>query len=163
MTAQMIRHAAHEPPGNELPVALATPDLVSRGDDIALAIPSLLVYSMGIELLILGRYRHARTVDPAEDRQAAANRFTESARERAEQLPRLVTVNGRPVELLGGQGNEHGFTDRAWARFHPEVARTDFVVSLSWPGAPTTTRTVDADAIADAVRRVLATRWWPPG
>jgi hypothetical protein len=160
MTAQMFRHSAHGPPGNELPAALATRDLVCRADDIALAIPSLLVYSLGIELLILGRYREAQTVDPSEDRQAAANRLTESTRERADQLPRLVTVNGRPVELLGGQSDRHGFSYRAWAA---GLAGTNFVVSLSWPGAPTTTHTVLEAEIADAVRRVLATRWWPPG
>jgi hypothetical protein len=143
-----VSHLAPEPPVNELPAALATPDLVSRGDDIALAIPSLLVYTLGIELLIVCRYRSARTVDRTEDPQEIANR-----------LPRLVTVNGRPVEVLGGQSDRHGFTYRAWAG----LAGKNFVVSLSWPGAPTTTWTVDQAEMADAVRRVLATRWWPPG
>jgi hypothetical protein len=160
MTAQMFRHSADGPPGNELPVAIATPDLVSRADDIAVAIPSLLVYTIGIELLILGRYREARIVDPAEDHQAAANRLTAATRERTDQLPRLVTFNGRPVELLGGQGDQHGFTYRAWAA---NLAGRNFVVSLSWPGAPTTTHTVKGAEMADAMRRVLATRWWPPG
>jgi hypothetical protein len=161
MTAQMFRHSEHGPPGNELPVAIATPDLFSRADDIALAIPCLLVYTLGIELLILGRYRESRPlVGPDEDRQAEANRLTESTRERADQLPRLVTVNGRAVELLGGQGDRHGFTYRAWAA---GLAGSTFVVSLSWPGAPAVTHTVEGPEMAGAMRRVLATRWWPPG
>jgi hypothetical protein len=155
----MVRHPAHEPPFSELPAVLATPDLVGRADHIALAIPSLLVYSTGIELLILCRYREGRIDDPTEDRQALAHRLTESARDTSDQLPRLVTVNGTPVELLGGRSDRHGFTYRAWSLFRSEVDGTDLVISLSWPGVPTTTVTVDAPQLADVVQRVVTL--WP--
>jgi hypothetical protein len=61
--------------------------------------------------------------------------------------------------MLGGRHDAYGFTDRAWARFRPEAAGADLVLSLSWPGVPTTTRTVEAAEIADAVQRVVTL--WP--
>jgi hypothetical protein len=157
--AQLLIRPAHEPPFSELPAVLATPDLVGRADHIALAIPSLLVYSTGIELLVLCRYREGRTVDRTEDPQQVANRGIESARELADQLPRLISVNTNPVELLGGRSDQHGFTYRAWAPFWTEDAGTDVVISLSWPGVPTATRTIEAAEVAAAMQRVVAL--WP--
>ena len=156
---RIVHHPGHEPPVNEIPAVLATPDLASRADHIALAIPSLLVYSTGVELLILCRYREGRTVDRTEDRQEAANRHLESLRENVDQMPRRITVNRNPVEMLGGQGDSYGFTQSAWARFRPEAAGAALVVSLSWPGVPTITSTIDAAQITDAVRRVITL--WP--
>lgn len=156
----MFRHLAHEPPVNEIPAVLATPELASQTDQIAMAIPSLLVYSTGIELLIICRYREGRTAPSAGDRQDIAHRATEQARQTADQLPRLITVNAKPVEMLGGQSDKHGFTYRAWARFRPEHAGTDLVIGLSWPEIPAATVTVGAAQLADAVRRVV-TLWQP--
>jgi hypothetical protein len=158
--AQLLIRPAHEPPVNEIPAVLATPEFASRADHIALAIPSLLVYSTGTELLILCRYREPWSVS-IEDRQETARRMTERTREIADQLPRLITVNAKPVEMLGGLHDQCGFTYRAWARFRPEAAGADLVLSLSWPGVPTATRTVEAAEVADAKRRVVTL--WPPG
>jgi hypothetical protein len=155
---QFVHRPGHEPPANEIPAVLATADLASRADHIALAIPSLLVYSTGFELLLC-RYREGRTVDRSEDRQEAANRYLESFRESVDQLPQRITVNANPVEMLGGQGDSYGFTYQAWARFRPEAAGAALVFSLSWPGVPTTTSTIDAAQIADAVGRVISL--WP--
>jgi hypothetical protein len=38
---------SYGPPANELPVALATPEVVSRGEGIAFAVPALHVYTSG--------------------------------------------------------------------------------------------------------------------
>lgn len=150
--------AAHEPPVNELPAVIATPDLVSRGDRTAMAIPSLLVYSTGIELLIICRYRDGPPPS-TEDRQEAARQATERARYTADQLPRLITVNMKAVEMLGGLHDRYGFTYRAWARFRPEQAGANLVFGLSWPGVPAATVSVNAARLADAIRRVVIL--WP--
>jgi hypothetical protein len=155
--AQLLIRPAHQPPVNEIPAVLATLEFASRADQIALAIPSLLVYSTGTELLILCRYRKPRSVS-IEDRQETARRMTERTREIADQLPRLITVNTKPVEMLGGLHDQYGFTYRAWAKFRPEAAGADLVLSLSWPGLPTATRTVEAAELAVAMQHVV-TLW----
>ncbi len=156
----MLVRPAHQPPVNEIPAVLTTPELVSRADQIAVAIPSLLVYSTGVELLILCRYREERTAPSGADPQQVANRATEQARETAGQIPRLITVNTKPVEMLGGHSDaQHGWTYRAWSRFLPEAAGADLVVGLSWPGVLSVTVSVGAARLADAVRRVVTL--WP--
>jgi hypothetical protein len=120
-----ITHAAHEPPVNELPVALGTPDLVWRGDGVVFAIPSLLVYSTGVEVLILCRSRSSQI------------RNMENARVSADALRNLV-ANGMPVELLsGGEHHEHGLTYRAWVSFAStglDVRGGDLRFALELPG-----------------------------
>jgi hypothetical protein len=115
--------AQHEPPPNELPAVLA-PALTWRGDEIIMAIPSLLVYTTGVELLLICRTR------------AAQVRNTESVRATRAALRGLI-ANGRPVELQQGSGHEHGFTYQAWVAFeHSQQADPsgDITFELDWPG-----------------------------
>ena len=158
--SQMLVRPEHQSPVNEIPAVLATPELVSRADQIAVAIPALLVYSTGIELLIICRYQEGRTAPGGADPQEVARRATEQARQTADQVPRLITVNTRPVEMLGGHSDAvHGWTYRAWSRFEPRAAGADLLVGLSWPGVPSATISVGAPRLADAVRRVVTL--WP--
>jgi hypothetical protein len=125
MNHQRIIHAKHEPPANELPVVLATPDVMWRGDGIVVAIPSLLVYTTGAELVILCRTRQAHRRD------------FEYSRASVKGLQSLK-ANGIPVELLGGEHKEHGFTYRAWIPFSPDGAGIpdgDITFELGWPEA----------------------------
>ncbi|HMH90979.1 MAG TPA: GrpB family protein [Streptosporangiaceae bacterium] len=115
--------AQHEPPPNELPAVLA-PALTWPGDEIIMAIPSLLVYTTGVDLLLIYRTR------------AEQPRDTENARATAAAL-RGLTANGRPVELQHGRHDEHGFTYRAWVPFeHSQRADPsgDITFELDWPG-----------------------------
>jgi hypothetical protein len=120
-----ITHAAHEPPVNELPVVLGTPELAWRGDGIVFAIPSLLIYTTGVEILILCRTRYPQIKN------------IENARASADALRNLV-ANGMPVELLsGGERHEHGLTYRAWVSFASgglDVRGGDLRFALEWPG-----------------------------
>jgi hypothetical protein len=95
--------AQHEPPPNELPAVLA-PALTWRGDEIIMAIPSLLVYTTGADLLLIYRTRAEQAWD------------TENVRATRAAL-RGLTANGRPVELQHGRYHEHGFTYQAWVPF----------------------------------------------
>jgi hypothetical protein len=117
-------HPSVEPPENELPAVLATPDLDWRGDGIVLAIPALMIYTTGVYLLIL--YRTRRT----------QNRDIEHARATADRL-RGLKANGRPVTLLGGEHRDYGFTYRAWVPFSPDEpdARPGdgLLFELEWP------------------------------
>jgi hypothetical protein len=116
-----IVHARYEPPQNELPVALATPHIAWRGDGIVIAVPSLLVYSAGTELLILCCARSARIRDHRE------------AGEVARSLQNL-TANGQRVQLLVGAHREHSFTYRAWVEFGPWAPGGDIEFELEFPG-----------------------------
>jgi hypothetical protein len=135
---QQIIEALHEPPVNELPVVLATPDMIWRGDGIVVAIPSLLIYTTGAELLILSRTRHTQMRD------------IKYAQATGEALQGL-RANGIPVELLGGEHHDHGFTYRAWIPFLAE--RGDITFDLEWPGVERATRRVPGirEAAAKAV------------
>lgn len=128
-------------PENELPVPVAAPELVWRGDGIVFAIPSLQVYTTGAELNIFYRTpeAHPRTV--------------EQSRQTTEVLMHL-TVNGRKVTLLGGEHTDHGFTYRAWKTFRAEEADLDLVFMLDWPGITHSEHRVSAAAINAAIRRV---------
>jgi GrpB-like predicted nucleotidyltransferase (UPF0157 family) len=115
--------AQHEPPPNELPAVLA-PALTWPGDEIIMAIPALLVYTTGVELLLIYSTR------------AAQPRDTEHARATGAAL-RGLTANGRPVGLHHGSYREHGFTYQAWVPFeHSRRADPsgDLTFELDWPG-----------------------------
>jgi hypothetical protein len=149
LRSQQIRHPSHEPPANELPVALATPELTWRGDGTGFAVPSLYVYTTGAELLIIFR---ARTEQPGGIERIGAI---------SDSLPRSLRVNGYPVELLGGQHQNHGFTYRAWVAFTPDEPAPDLVLTLDWPGiSPAEIRVAAAD-LAEAVAGAEAL--WPTG
>lgn len=136
----------HKPPFNELPAVLETPQLASFGEEIVLAVPALLVYTTGAELLIMCRSRKER------------NRGMNDVSDTAAVLDRSIRVNGVAVELLGGQHYEYGFTYRAWTLFRPDEG-SDLIFSFSWPEVPTATARIEADQLADAVRRVVTL--WP--
>jgi GrpB-like predicted nucleotidyltransferase (UPF0157 family) len=115
--------AQHEPPPNELPAVLA-PALTWQGDEVIMAIPSLLVYSTGAELLLIYRARAEQAWDTENVRAARA-------------ALRGLTANGRPVEPQHGSYREHGFTYQAWVPFeHSQRADPsgDITFELDWPG-----------------------------
>ncbi len=137
-----VHHPIHNgPPANELPVPVAAPEVVWRGDGIVYAIPSLQVYTTGAELNII--YRTARTA--------------ELSRQAREALVHL-TVNGRKLTPLGGEYTDHGFTYRAWKAFQPDEAKLDLVFRLDWPGITPAEHRLTGAKIAEAARRVT-TLW----
>jgi hypothetical protein len=143
-----IIQAAHGPPENELPSALTpNPSIVWRGDGIAIAVPSLLAYTTGVWLLIICR---------TSDKQP---RTTEHARASSEVLQGL-TVNGHPVDLLGGEHTDHGFTYRAWAQFREgnDELGAGIIFTLEWPGI--TPGEHHVGGLLEATRQVVAL--WPP-
>ena len=133
------------PPENELPCVLATPELIWRGDGIAVAVPSLQVYSTGVELQILGRFTpHSQTLN---DGRAVADAL------------KGLTVSGRAAGLLGGQTTPGGFTYRGWRAVRPGEAGWGLVLTLEWPGIAPAEHQVPAAAISDAITRVK--QLWP--
>jgi hypothetical protein len=118
-----IVRVKHGPPANEVPAAVATPHIIMwRGDGIAVAIPSLLAYTTGLEIQILGRLTEPQP------------RTIEHAQELSGILPRRLLADGRPVQLLGGDHNGHGFTYRAWVPFAGGAAPAEITFTLDWPG-----------------------------
>ncbi len=142
--SQWVGRVPDGPPRNEIPAALAT-TIRWRGEGIVIAIPSLLVYTTGAWMLIL-----CRTVA----RQPAT---IENARAVMSKL-RGLTVNGRPVDDLGGQHNDHGFAYQAWMMFRPEEVGSDLVFALDWPEIAPAEHQVPATSITQAMRQ--ATILW---
>ena len=143
MSYGRIIQAAHGPPENELPAALAPrPGIVWRGDGIAIAVPSLLAYTTGVWLLIQCRTR---------DKQP---RTVEHTRATSDAL-RGLTANDHPVELLGGDHTDHGFTYRGWVQLHETSNNeaTGITFKLEWPGITPGERHVDG--LLDATRQVV--------
>ena len=112
------------PPENELPVVLATPEVTWRGDGLVVAIPSLLVYATGFELLIICRAREIQL------------KTVEHVRATTERL-RGLKANGRKIGMLGGQYYDHGFIYRAWFTFAANeqdfIPTGDVTFELEWP------------------------------
>jgi hypothetical protein len=127
-----------EPPENELPTIVAAPEATWHGEGIVFAIPSLHVYTTGVELQMIFRtsYAHPRTVEQAQQNRQALRR---------------LTVNGRHVTLLRGEQIDHGFNYQAWIPSDgPAVG--DMTLTLDWPGLDKRPRLVSG--IAEAVQRV---------
>lgn len=120
VSRHQVIHVTHGPPDDEMPVVLATPDLVWHGDGIVVAIPSLLVYTTGAEITIMARTRHGHMND---DEHSRASRTA---------LTALKASNIR-VTMLGGQHQEHGFTYRGWIPLG--AGPEDVAVSFGWPAA----------------------------
>jgi hypothetical protein len=100
------------------------PSLTCRGDGIILAIPALLVYTTGADLLLIYRGRAEQVWD------------TESVRATRAAL-RGLTANGRPVALQHGGYHGHGFSYQAWVPLEPGQRADpggDATVELDWPG-----------------------------
>lgn len=132
-----------EPPANEIPAMVDT-DLSWRGDGIVIAIPSLLVYTTGVEPLIICRTRYGGMND---DEHSGASR---------ERL-RGLRANGIQVQLLRGYHQEHGFTYSAWVPFIRHGSRGpdyDLAFELEWPGIGSAAHSVSG--IAEAVRAAEA-------
>lgn len=115
---QHVIHAQYEPPGNEVPAVIPA-GVIWREDGTVIAVPSLLLYTTGAELLIMGRYRD---LQPWTDEV-----YTNNVRVRL----RGLTVNGHPVTLLHGDYRDHGFTYRAWT---PLDGADSLTIALNWPG-----------------------------
>jgi hypothetical protein len=113
---------ASGPPADELPAVLPTPNVIWRGDGIVVAVPSLDVYSTGIELTIMCRMSslQSRTTD-----------YVQATKNRLHQL----TVNGHPISQNRGEYDDHGFTYAAWVPLSSD-AMTDLstlAFELDWP------------------------------
>jgi hypothetical protein len=136
-----VFNVKYAPPEDEVPVALA-PDIRWSGDGIALAVPSLLLYSTGFELLILVR---SRDKEPRDFEQV----------DRIEERLRGLRINGRAVTLTGGEFLDHGSTWRAWV---PASALVDGdqVVTLDWPGIEASERRIARETIVQALPNVTA-------
>jgi hypothetical protein len=145
--SQLIVHPGHYGrPENEVPFALATPDMMWHGDGTLIAVPSLLVYSTGVELLILGFSQRA-WAGPMQDGLATA------------QALHGLTVSGRQIDLLGGHNTAHGFHHPAWRPFLPDLGGRDLVFALHWPDVEAAEHRVPAVSVADAISRVRTL--WP--
>jgi hypothetical protein len=117
-----IFYARHEPPDNELPVILAT-TVAWRGAGLVVAVPSLQVYTTGVELLIMCRTRGKQVTG------------VEQVRATNHALARSLRADGRPVELLAGWHQDHGFTYQAWVPFASDAgADAPGDVLSSWTG-----------------------------
>jgi hypothetical protein len=120
---QSFHAPQHEPPPNEL-LAVLAPALSWRGDEIIMAIPALLVYTTGVDLLLICRTRAQQVRDRENVRATRA-------------ALRGLTANGRPADLLHGSYHEHGFSYRAWVPFEPGQRSDpggDITFELDWPG-----------------------------
>jgi hypothetical protein len=140
---QRIFNPRHRPPENEVPVAVATPNVQWRAEGTVMAVPSVLVYTSGIWLLVL--FRTA----------AKQSRVPEEVAAQSNALHGL-TANGRPVELLAGEHNDHGFTYSAWVEFIEDNLRTGIKFNLEWPGIQSGERRVSE--LMDARNQVI-TLW----
>lgn len=126
-----------------MPVAIAS-SVLWRSEEAVMAIPSLLVYTTGVELLIMYRVKGLQASD------------IEHVRATRDAL-RGLTANGRPVELLGGQHLDHGFTYGAWIRLHDGDLEEGINFSLEWPGFEPTTYRIDG--LRETTGRVIIL--WP--
>lgn len=135
------------PPANELPVALATPEIVWLGEGIAFAVPAMHVYTSGAEVFIFCRTTDIQPRDiPHADEISAA-------------LERGLRINGRALYPKHGNHEDYGFTFRSWISFRADEAGNDLVFTLDWPGITPSERRVTGEKIAAAVGRVLTL--WP--
>jgi hypothetical protein len=135
------------PPANEVPVALATPDVVWRGKGIVFAVPALHVYTTGAEVFIF-----CRTTDKQPRDIPHASRISEV-------LECGLRVNGTALYPKHGSHEDYGFTFRSWHAFRADEVRNDLTFSLDWPGITPGERRVPWEEIATAVGRV--TTLWP--
>lgn len=132
------------PPPNELPVAVAAPELVWHGDGIVYAIPSLEVYTTGAELHIL--FRTAQVHFRSRVEQAARDALT------------FLTVNGSHLTPLGGGITDHGFSYRAWKDWPSTEVSHDLAFALKWPEIAPAEHRISGAVIVRAVSRVT-TLW----
>ena len=135
---------AGEAPSNERPAVLDLGEVLWQGDGIAIAVPSALVYTSGIELTIIGRRETPLAAD------------IERSRETSKALAGLK-VNGTPVSLLQGHSNPDGFTYRAWVPF--VCHGSDLVFALTWPDIPSREYLITQQTVEAAVGNVI--RLWP--
>lgn len=134
------------PPANELPVALATPEILWRGEGIVLAIPAMHVYTSGVEVFIF-----CRTTD-------IQPREISHAREIGSALDHGLKVSGTALHAQHGDHEDYGFTYRSWVPFAPDQYGNDLVFALDWPGIMPGQRGVSGEKIAAAIGRV-STLW----
>jgi hypothetical protein len=110
-----------------------------------MAVPSLLVNTTGIELLIKYRVKGLQASD------------VDHVRSTRDAL-RGLAANGRPVELHGGQYLDHGFTYDAWIRLHEGDLEQAININLEWPGFERAAYRIDG--LRETTGRV--TILWPP-
>lgn len=117
-------------PRNELPVPV--PASISwRAAGLVLAIPVLLCYSTGIEIMILLRVRDTGAEG---DPRSVAEDFN-SVRAWRKRIATLK-VNGASVDILGGEFFESGFNVTAWSPHAIQKAGSlgdEIIFDLDWP------------------------------
>jgi hypothetical protein len=146
--------AAQGSPMNELPVPVVA-SISWRATGLVFAIPVLLVYTTGVEIMILFR---ARDENPASHPQSVSREFS-NMRDWQKRLTKL-RVNGAPVDVLGGQFFESGFNVRAWSAYSVHQANqpgNEMLFELDWPEFETASYT-----LPDVRREAMNTETlWP--
>ncbi len=129
------------------------------GVGVVFAIPALLLYSTGFELLIMFRSLRQQVVttedlSEAEARRRYAHKAVQHTRDITERLHGLK-VNGRSVTQLGEQFNDHGFNGRSWV---PAGALVDGdqIVPLDWPGIENAEQRIARATIVDSLPGVTS-------
>lgn len=151
-----IVRVEHAPPENELPVVLPS-DITWSGAGVVFAIPALLLYTTGVELLIIYQTQQPPVVTGDDRSSGDASAATLYARDIIEKLQGLK-VNGRPVTSLGGDFNDRGRYDgREWVPARVLV-NGDQVFTLDWPGIANVERRIARASIVDAMPRIT-TLW----
>jgi hypothetical protein len=142
-----IFRGTYGPPANELPSALATPEVVWHGEGIAFAVPAMHVYTTGAEVFIFCRTteRQPRDIPHARDISTA--------------LERGLKINGTAPHPKHGSHEDYGFTFRSWNAFRADEAGNDLIFTLDWPGVTPAERRVPWEEIATALSHV--TTLWP--
>jgi len=146
------------PPENELPAVVAA-GISWSGAGVVFAVPALLVYSTGFELLIMFRseWKQVETGEDLSDplgRRWHAHEAMLHMRDIGEKLHGL-RVNGRSVTQLGQHFNDHGFDGRGWVSAGT-LAVGDQVLTLDWAGIESDGRVVPRAAFVDALPQVTA-------
>lgn len=138
----------HEPPDDELPGIADPGHVIWRGISAVVAVPVLMVFTTGVELLLLGRGDSLAMND-----HATYKAFIDGLGGRPIAGGVEFGVNGQPISTLGGQARKHTFRQRGW------IAGTDrdLVFSLRWPdvGIEYAERVVAQALIADAARKIV--------
>ena len=121
--------SGHIVPTNELPVPFPA-SIIWRTTGLVFAIPVLLFYTTGIEMMIRLRVRDKDLMDEPR----SASRDFGNMRDWQKRITRL-RVDGAPVDLLGGEFFESGCNVSAWSAYNAQQVNLTggMRFDLDWP------------------------------